>query len=112
MPIQDWSDDIMLVKLGPEPELTEELTAAHDLLRRNARSRHVVMDFAQVLHLNSSNLSQVLRIRKVVIDRDAKLRLAAMPDRLWAVFLTTGLDKVFDFAPDVPTALASLQLGR
>ena len=64
----------------------------------------------EVTHLNSSNLSQLLRLRKDVIDREARLRLAGPPDHVWAVFLATGLDKVFDFATDTSTALAELQI--
>ena len=57
-------------------------------------------------------LSQLLRLRKAAIDGNAKLLLASIPDSVWAVFLTTGLDKVFEFARDVATALASLQIDR
>ena len=57
------------------------------------------------------DLSLLLRVRKAAIDRDARLKLAAPADPIWAVFASTGLEKVFDFAEDVPSALAGLQIG-
>jgi hypothetical protein len=32
--------------------------------------------------------------------------------QVWSAFLVTGLDKVFEFADSVPTALAALQISR
>jgi anti-anti-sigma regulatory factor len=52
-----------------------------------------------------------LRLRKAITDRKAQLRLTAPGDPVWAVFLTTGLDKVFQFSHDTTTALAELQIG-
>ena len=72
----------------------------------------MVLDFSEVNHLNSSNLSQLLRVRKLAVDRGVRLLLVAPPDSVWAVFLTTGLDKLFEFVVDVSTALAGLQVGR
>lgn len=112
MPIEAWSDQIWLVKLGEEPALSDDLLSVREKLQHMAKTPHVVLDFSGVPQLNSSNLSQILRLRKVLVTRDAKLRLAAIPDTAWAVFLTTGLEKVFDFVADVPTALAGLQMGR
>ena len=40
-----------------------------------------------------------------------RMVMAQPNDIIWAVFMTTGLDKVFEFTPDVPTALAKLQMG-
>ncbi len=110
MAIEKWSDDIWLIKLDDEPALSEDLVQARDKAQREANMPHIVLDLSGVTRLNSSNLSQMLRIRKEAIDRGAKLRLAGLSDPIWAVFLTTGLDKVFEFAEDIPTALAALQI--
>lgn len=110
MPIEAWSDRIWIVTLSPEPALSDDLHAARDRAQVATVAPHLVVDLASVKELNSSNLSQLLRLRKVAIERESKLRLAAPSDTVWALFLTTGLEKVFDFAPDVPTALAGLQM--
>jgi len=39
-----------------------------------------------------------------------RLKLCLIADQVWSVMLVTGLDKVFQFAPDPMTALAGLQL--
>ncbi|QDU71624.1 STAS domain-containing protein [Mucisphaera calidilacus] len=111
MPIQEWSPGIWLVQLNDDPSFAEELDMLHDRLRRADEMPHVVLDLSEVNHLNSSNLSQLLRLRKTAVDREAQIRLATPCDAVWAVFIATGLDKVFDFTPDTPTALAELQLS-
>jgi anti-anti-sigma regulatory factor len=70
------------------------------------------MDLAHVTQVNSTNLAQLLELRQLAIERGSKLRFAAPTDQVWAIMLTTGLDKVLDFAQDVPTALAALQMTR
>lgn len=112
MPIQQWSEQIWVVKLADEPSLSEDLLMALSNAASAQRAPDIVLDLAGVNQINSSNLSQVLRLRKMAIDRGTRLRLAAPTDPVWAVFITTGLDKVLEFAHDVPTALAGLQMGR
>ncbi len=112
MPIQMWSDRIWLTQLGNEPILSEDLTNLRERANKADPTPDMVLDFSEVTHLNSSNLSQLLRLRKLAVDRGVRLLLAAPPDSVWAVFLTTGLDKVFEFVVDVSTALAGLQVDR
>ena len=112
MPIQKWSEHIWILQLGDEPALSEDLTALKHESGRAETPPHAVIDFSGTTQLNSSNLSQLLRLRKQAHDFDTRIRLAGIPDAIWVVFMTTGLDKVFDFAPDVPTALAALQLDQ
>jgi anti-anti-sigma factor len=112
MTIQQWSESIWVVTIrASEPGLSEDLQNVRREAARAERTPSLVVDLSAVAQINSSNLSQLLRLRKLAIDRDSKLRLAAPRNSVWAVFLTTGLDKVFEFAPDVGTALAGLQLG-
>jgi len=110
MPVQQWSDDIWIAKLGPDPGFTDDIDEMLGALERRELKRHVVVDLSQATHINSSNLSSLLRVRKAVIDADRKLLLSAPSDRAWALFLATGLDKVFEFAEDTAIALAQLQL--
>jgi len=114
MAIEKWSDQIWLVKLADEPMMSEDLNSVYADVQHTdpAATPDVVLDLGAVGMVNSSNLSQMLRLRKLMIDRDGRLRIAALRDDLWALFLTTGLDKVFEFSQDVPTALASLQIEQ
>src|SRR5262245_28158015 len=110
MPIEEWSDKIWLVQLDDEPPLSEGLPDVKEKSQGAKEMPAVVLDFSGVPHVNSSNLSQLLRLRKEAIGRNSKLKITGLSDELWAVFLTTGLDKVFEFAANVPTALAGLQI--
>lgn len=112
MPIELWSEQIWLVQLSDEPALSEDLFNLAERIRHTRPIPDIVLSLGAVTHMNSSNLSQLLRVRKLAIDHDFKLLLAEPSDGVWAMFLTTGLDKVFEFTTDVPTALATLQVTR
>lgn len=108
MPVQDWSDDIVMVDLLNDPELTDELTSLSDRIEKDPKD--VVLNFAQVKFLNSSNISRLLKLRKGLVDRERRLCLCQIPIQVWGVFLLTGLDTLFDVAEDTASALASLQM--
>jgi anti-anti-sigma factor len=112
MPIQEWSERIWVVQLGDEPMLSDDLRGLKDRVEQAKQAPDMVLDLSGLALVNSSNLSQLLRLRKLAADRDVKLRLAGPPNSVWAVFLTTGLDKVFEFVTDVPSALAGLQMNQ
>ena len=106
----DWSETIVVADLQDEPGFSEELTALNSELERRDERLDVVLNLGDVSYVNSSNIAQLLRLRKAVTESEGRLRLAAVHDTVWSVMMLTGLDKVFDFAPDKATAIASLQL--
>lgn len=112
MPIQEWSDRIWVAQLSSDPSFSEDLLNLIERVQHAQHTPDVVLDLSGVTCLNSSNLSQMLRVRKLSIEESSKLRLAGPSDSIWAVFLTTGLDQVFDFSTDVSTALAGLQMNQ
>jgi len=97
----DWSDSIVISELSDEPALSEELHAINERLgkARGESLPHVVLNFAGVTYLNSSNIAQLLRLRKHLAEGGRTLKLCSMGDQVWSVMLVTGLDKVFRFAP-------------
>ena len=111
MPIQRWSERIWVASLGDEPALSEDLINLKEQASSQQDPPHLVLDLTAVTQVNSTNLSQMLRLRKLAIDQQVKLLLVGPSDGIWAVFLTTGLDKVFKFVSDIPTALASVQIN-
>lgn len=108
----DWSDNIVLAQLSDEPSLSEELGALIDRLAKTEpdQTPHVVLDFSECTYINSSNIAQLLRVGKRLEQAHRQMRLCGMGDEVWSVMLVTGLDKMFRFAPDTMTALASLQI--
>lgn len=108
----NWSDTIVIAELADEPALSEELNSLHTRLMSltPAKMPHVVLNLASVTYLNSSNIAQLLRLRKRLDECGKKLKVCSVSDHVWSVMLVTGLDKVFRFAPDTASALASVQL--
>jgi anti-anti-sigma regulatory factor len=53
----------------------------------------------------------MLRVRKRVLQQKRRLFICAVNDRVWSIFMTAGLDDVFETSAEVSTALASVQLG-
>jgi anti-anti-sigma factor len=112
MPVQDWSDDVLLVELQDDPGFTDDVNAALESVETRA-ARDVVLNFAQITFLNSSNIAKLLKLRKVVVaNNQRRLVLCGIGTHIWGVFLVTGLDKVFDFADNVSSGLATIQMGR
>jgi len=110
MSIQQWSDHILLVELADDPHFTSELDSLMAVLARRS-DVDVVLNMSEVTFVNSSNLARLLKLRKVMITKDRQLRLCGLRTELWSAFLVTGLDAIFEFADDVATALASLQMS-
>ena len=107
MPIEKWSDKVAVVHLADDPQFTEDLQSLAAPLRQNAS---IVLNFNAVRYINSSNISRLLKLRKQLATTDARLILCGLSTQVWSVFLVTGLDKIFEFSDNVPTALATIQI--
>ena len=110
MAIQNWSDEIIVVELADDPHFSDELVSVTEVME--SEPKNVVLNFAAVGFINSSNVAKLLRLRKTVSRTQRKLILCEVNTQVWGVFLVTGLDKIFAFTNDISTALASLQLGQ
>lgn len=110
MAIQDWSDEVILAEVASDPDFTDELNMMLDRLANNTKD--VVVNFSKVKYLNSSNISLLLKLRKLLMDNKHRLILSEINVQVWGVFLLTGLDAIFDVAEDTPSALASLQMDQ
>lgn len=126
----------MVCELSDEPALGEELAAVIDRAEAGggagtpndpgsrgpggaapsgpadaARAvKHTVLNFSAVRYISSSHLAQLIRLRRALSNCGKELVLCALSDNLWSVILMSGLDRIFRFAPDPLTALATLQL--
>jgi anti-anti-sigma factor len=108
--IDNWSDNILKVEPQDDPSFTDDLAAAIDRVS-DKKDLDVVLSFASVGYLNSSNIAKLLKLRKLLITNKRRLVLCEINTNIWGLFLVTGLDKVFEFADNVSTALASVQLA-
>lgn len=115
----EWSDGIVLAELADEPTLSDDLNAMIERLESMgaraagsspADTPHIVLNFQNVTYVNSSNLAQLLRLRKLMEALGRQLRLCSVRPDVYAVVRITGLDKIFHIAPDPLTALAAIQI--
>ena len=108
MPLENWSDSVVVVRLADNPNMAEDLEALEQAILQ--RKVHAVLDFSGVKMLNSSNLGKLIKIRRQMNAVESRLVLCGTNDHVWGAFLVTNFDKLFEFSPDVTTALAMLQI--
>jgi len=109
MGIQDWSEDIILVDLTPEPEMADELKSVTGMVRDRGNC-DVVIDFSAVDIVTSSSLSKLLKLRKLLGDCGHRLVFCSVAAATRGIFTVTGLDGIFELADDKFIALAGLQM--
>ena len=109
MGIQNWSEDIVLVDLLPEPQMGDELKAVTEIVRDRGDCE-VVIDFSSVDIITSSSISKLLRLRKLLVDCGHRFVFCNVAAATKGIFTVTGLDGVFELVDDKFVALAGLQI--
>jgi anti-anti-sigma factor len=109
MPVEKWSESVVVVHLANDPQFTDDLESLEERLAQGRVD--AVLDFHAVGYINSSNIARLLKVRKQMVSADARLVLCSVNTQIWSAFLITGLDKVFEFSDSVSTALATLQMA-
>src|SRR4051812_30441642 len=103
MPVEKWSESVVVVHLANDPQFTDDLESLE--ARIDQGRVDAVLDFCGVGYINSSNIARLLKVRKSMVTADGRLVLCSVNDQIWSAFLITGLDKVFEFSDSVSTAL-------
>ncbi len=109
MGIQNWSENIVVVDLPEEPQLSDELKAVTEIVRDRGDCE-VVIDFSSVDIVTSSSLSKLLKLRKLLADCSHRLVFCNVAAATKGIFTVTGLDGIFELVDDKFVALASLQI--
>ena len=109
MPVEKWSDSVVVVHLGDDPQFTDDMESVEASLAQAPKD--VILDLSGVKFINSSNLARLLKVRKNIVSRDHRLFLCGVTNHVWGAFLITGLDKVFEFSNNVALALATIQMA-
>ena len=110
MSIENWSENILVVELQDDPAFTDDVNALQDQVAAQP-DVDVVLNFAGVNYLNSSNIAKLLKLRKKLHAHGRKLVLCGVETKVWGLFLVTGLDKVFNFQDSVANGLAAVQIA-
>ncbi|MFG0331341.1 MAG: STAS domain-containing protein [Phycisphaerales bacterium] len=112
MAVSEWSERIIVADLQDEPQLSDDLNGITERVTAGTEPPDVVLDFGAVSYVNSSNLAQLIRLRRELKDRGRLMRMCSVNERVWSVLLTSNLDRLFNFEVDKASALASLQLAH
>ena len=113
MALEDWSERVIIAHLSAEPQFSDDLQAIAQRVAANPQQpKDVVLDFAGLRFVGSSQIAQLLKLRNALAAAGTRLVLCGVDAQVWGSFLVTGLDKLFEFSDAVPTALATLQLSR
>ncbi|MGB2966659.1 MAG: STAS domain-containing protein [Phycisphaerae bacterium] len=110
MGVQEWNEDTLVVRLSDDPELSDDMAEVDD--RLGGVCCDVVLNLADLRLLTSTGISKLLRLRKRQVETGRRLILCTPVDKVWGVFLATGLDAIFEFAETVSEALTRLQTGK
>jgi anti-sigma B factor antagonist len=70
---------------------------------------NLLLDFERVEYLSSAVLTELIRIKKAVVETGGDLRLCALSEAIGKVFEITNLDQIFSIEPDLRTALPRFQ---
>jgi anti-sigma B factor antagonist len=91
------------IDIGTAPYLKDDVAAVMD-----PEVRHLVLDFSGVSFCDSSGLSVLIGLWRILRDHHGALHLAAVPSAVSRALRITALDQFIAQHPDVTTAMASL----
>ena len=91
MGIQNWSEDIVLVNLAPEPQMGEELQSVIETAAQKG-GKDVVIDFAEVDIVTSSSIAKLLKLRKALVDCNRRLVFSSVKPHTEKSLLLERLD--------------------
>ena len=111
MSISEWSEIVTIGDLRDGPTLSDDLTELIDRIKSSGQtSPGMVLNFAHVSYLDSSNLAQLLDLRKNLLDRGAGLRLCELSEALCDLLHITGLERLFTIDDTTTTSLAMINM--
>ena len=84
MPLEEWSEEITIASVGDEPAFSEDMAnLLQKLDERGDGCPDVVLDLTAVSYLNSSNIAQMLRLRKRLNTAGRQMRICSVEDQVW-----------------------------
>ena len=109
MSTQNWSEEITLINLTREPDMSNELQTLIQSVRKNP-AKDIVIDMSNVDIISSSSIAKLLKLRKILKQNSHRLVISSVTPQTRKIFELTGLENVFEFVEDKVVALAGLQL--
>jgi len=108
MAVCELSQGVVVADPAGKSNVDEDLREVAQVVRERGKC-DVVLDFANVDFLNTSHLTSLLQLRKVLTDSGSRLVFCNINRPIQGILSITGLDNVFQIAGDRPDALDLLQ---
>ena len=104
--------DVIIVDLpSNDAHIAVELKDLNEHIHGNSDC-DVVIDFARVEIITSSNLSNLLALRYLLREHGRQLIFCNVTVTTKGIFTVAGLDGVFEFALDRDSALAAIEQSK
>ena len=103
--------DVAVMRVLPAsitPEAGEALLSDRSL----AKGKRVILDLSSLLFLGSAGLSVMLACLERAREGGGRLVIAGLGAECEAVLRVSGLNRILDLFPDVPSALEALGSGE
>ena len=107
MAIQNYSDNIILVELPPEPDVRAELDKVMEIVHQRTDC-DVLIDFSRVDMMVSLSLSGFIQLHKLLAASGRRFIFFNASSLTKDIFKVTCLDGIFEFANDLSAATAML----
>lgn len=108
MTVKKISEDVLLVTLSTNAEVSDNLKAVNDIVAER-KDCDVIVDFAGVQIITSANISNLIILHQFLRASERQLIFCNVSFLIKCVFRVTGLGDVFNFAVDKQAALEILQ---
>ncbi len=111
MPIENLSEDVLLVTLPQQPQAADELDVVNKMFGDSV-DRDVIIDLSDVQMLTSGTICGLIILDRLLRGGGHQLILFDVPSAVKKVFIRTGLLTVFEFANDELAALEQVRSRR
>ena len=109
MEIPDKQKNVFLVDCPPKPAIDEKFKQLIVVMRKS--TTNLIVDFSDVNIITGSNISTLLILHKLLKNEGHRLILSGLSPAIKGIFEKTHLDRIFEFAHDKSTALATLNVA-
>ena len=104
------ADDLYVVTLPAEPNVSKELQAVNEMVSERC-DFDVIVNFRGIEVLTSPSLANLITLHNLVRGAGHRLVLYNMGLTTKSIFLATGLDSLFHFADDRAAAVEACRSG-
>jgi len=111
MPIENFSEDVLLVTLSQQPQGADELDVVNKMFGDSV-DRDVIVDLSDVQVLTSGTICGLIILDRLLKGAGHQLVLFNVPSAVKSVFVRTGLLTVLEFAHDEAAALEQVRSRR